>query len=98
MSAHRTGIMEVESQNRDFRHAFDATSFDFGLTSKQEAAINLLAIGYTSSDVSSVLRISRSTVNFWNKHLPQFKAQLEVLQEQLAEDKNGSKCWSSRRG
>jgi hypothetical protein len=89
--------MGAESQNPDLRHVFDATSFDFGLTSKQEAAINLLAIGYTSSDVSSVLRISRSTVNFWNKHLPQFKAQLEVLQEQLAEDKTGPKIWPRRR-
>jgi|SRR6516165_1495317 hypothetical protein len=97
MSAQRVGIAGAESQNRDFGHAFDATTFDFGLTSKQEAAINLLAIGYSSSDVSSVLRISRSTVNFWNKHLPQFKAQLEVLQEQLAEDKTATKIWPSRR-
>ena len=42
MSAQRVGIAGAESQNRDFGHAFDATTFDFGLTSKQEAAINLL--------------------------------------------------------
>jgi hypothetical protein len=90
--------MEAEPQDRDFRHTFDPAHFDFGLTSKQEAAINLLAIGYTSSDVSSVLRISRSTVNFWNKHLPRFKAQLEVLQEQLAEDRTGAKACPSGPG
>jgi hypothetical protein len=79
------------TQNRDFKERFDGTGFGFRLTSKQEAAVNLLAIGYTSSDVSSVLRISRSTVNFWNKHLPLFRAELEVLQEQLAEDKDGQR-------
>jgi transposase-like protein len=96
MSAHKTETT-VLSQDRAFEERFDATGFDVRLTSRQEAAVNLLAIGYTSRDVSSVLRISRSTVNFWNKHLPRFKAQLEELQEQLAEDKNGTNGTRSRR-
>jgi len=91
MSAHKTEITDTFLQAPDCKESFEITGLGFRLTSKQEAAVNLLAIGYTSSDVSSVLRISRSTVNFWNKHLPLFRAELEVLQEQLAEDKNGEK-------
>jgi transposase-like protein len=96
MSAHKTETT-VLLQERAFEERFDASGFDVHLTSKQEAAVNLLAIGYTSRDVSSVLRISRSTVNFWNKHLPRFKAQLEELQEQLAEDKTGTRATGARR-
>lgn len=89
MSAIKSAMTDRLSTDRDFKDRFEATGFGFHLTSKQEAAVNLLAIGYTSSDVSSVLRISRSTVNFWNKHLPLFRAELEELQEQLAEDRVG---------
>jgi len=89
MSAHKIAVTDTFSHNPDCSDSFDARAVGFRLTSKQEAAVNLLAIGYTSSDVSSVLRISRSTVNFWNKHLPLFRAELEELQEQLAEDKDG---------
>jgi hypothetical protein len=87
MSAQKTDMTATFSRNPQCNAKFDAAGLGFRLTCIQEAAVNLLAIGYTSSDVSSVLRVSRSTLNFWSNHVPQFRAELEVLQEQLAEDK-----------
>jgi len=87
MSAQKTGLTDMFLRSPQCNGRFDAAGLGFRLTCIQEAAVNLLAIGYTSSDVSSVLRVSRSTLNFWSNHVPQFRAELEVLQEQLAEDK-----------
>ena len=52
--------------------------------SLQETAINLLATGYTVSDVARILEIDSSTVRRWWVVNPLFKPAVEALKQQAA--------------
>jgi DNA-binding NarL/FixJ family response regulator len=53
------------------------------LTSKQEAAINLLATGSSMEEVAHVLGISRATISHWKRYSPVFRTKVEELKGEL---------------
>lgn len=53
-----------------------------GLTSQQEAAINLLVTGNTIHDVSVALGLSRNTISNWTRLNPLFQEELKKRQEE----------------
>jgi hypothetical protein len=47
-----------------------------GFTQKQDAAINLLATGYSMADAAAVLGVSRSAVLKWKRNNPSFRDEI----------------------
>jgi transcriptional regulator with XRE-family HTH domain len=50
--------------------------------SLQDAAINLLATGYSLRDVAAILNVESSTVRRWWSGDPLFKPRVEALKQQ----------------
>ena len=51
--------------------------------SLHDAAINLLATGYSVSEVAEIFNIDSSTVRRWWRADPLFKYKIEAIQEQI---------------
>ena len=50
--------------------------------SLQDAAINLLAIGYSVKDAAKILNVEPSTIRHWWGADPQFKPTVDALRQQ----------------
>jgi len=48
-----------------------------GFTQKQDAAINLLATGYSMADAAAVLGVSRSALLKWKSKNPSFRDEIK---------------------
>jgi transposase-like protein len=54
--------------------------------SLQDAAINLLTVGYSISEAARILDVEPSTVRRWWSDDPLFKLRIEALKEQAISD------------
>lgn len=67
--------MDVEAfHNEEGRAAF---------TQRQDAAINLLATGYSVADAAAVLGVSRSILDKWRNRNPAFERELNRRSQEI---------------
>jgi predicted transcriptional regulator len=54
-----------------------------GFTQKQDAAINLLATGYSVADAAAVLGVSRSALLKWKSNKPSFRDEINRRRREI---------------
>ena len=70
-------IGRIESSERVMAvNALQGEDGECVFTQRQDAAINLLAVGYSVADVVAVLGISRSILDKWRNRNPAFEREL----------------------
>jgi Homeodomain-like domain len=75
------GLSNMIGRIESSEHAMDVEGFTVDdnervFTERQDAAINLLATGYSVADAAAVLGISRSIVDKWRNRNPAFEREL----------------------